>query len=729
MKWSSKHSLWIGTSAFICMLVSLLLMSDALKDSSQLSRFYPVLLTFTTIGLCVITALILLNLKKIFYQYRHNVAGSKMTIKMIGMFTALSVAPVLIVYFFSLDFLHRGIDSWFDLRVEQSLDNALQLSKLSLESRMKELLKKTEQIAEEVTDIPNTDAPIRIDILRAQLNATELTLFNNKGNIITSSSEVTASIIPNRLNDTILLQLQQGGSYTTLDNSINIGLHIRTVVSVPSIQWDARFRILQALYPVSEKTNNLTNNIQTSYIKYRELSYLREKLKLSFIFILTLVLFFSISTAIWTIFYFAKKHVAPLSNMVEATKAIADGDYHTQIPITRNDELGFLVASFNKMTQKISQARDEAHQSQHAVETQQTYLKAILNRLSSGVLAFDQDGILRTSNISANQILGIPFDTLHGYTIEHIGKQYSHLSPMQETIRLHGGATKDWREQIILFGKNGRQILICSGTPHFLIQDEKEGYVLVFEDITELIQAQKNATWSEMARQLAHEIKNPLTPIQLAAERLRQKYLPTMNQKNPDMLNKLTHTIIQQVKTMQEMVNTFSEYAKSSKIKQTKIDINTLIIEVLDLFTTLDKKTQITLALEPNLPKIHADNNRLRQVFNNLLKNAFDASQEGLHAILAITSKHITMDGVEHVEITISDSGSGIREDIMEHIFSPYFTTKTKGTGLGLAIVKKIIEEHNGVVWLENNQHPAGVGAKIMIRLPIIQPQKKRLTI
>lgn len=703
------------------MLTSLLLMGDALKDSSQLSRFYPILLTFTTIGLCAIATLILLNLKKIFYQYQHQVPGSKMTIKMIGMFTALSVAPVLIVYFFSLDFLHRGIDSWFDLRVEQSLDDALQLSKLSLNSRMKELLKKTEQVTEEITDISNTDAPTRIDILRSRLNATEITLFNDKGGIITSSSEVTASIIPNRLSDTILLQLQQGGSYTSIDNSVNIGLHIRTVVSVPSIQWNSRFRILQALYPVSEKTNNLTSSIQTSYIKYRELSYLREKLKLSFIFILTLVLFFSIFTAIWTTFYFAKKHVAPLRNMVEATKAIADGDYHTQIPIIKNDELGFLVASFNKMTQKISKARDEAHQSRHAVETQQAYLEAILSRLSSGVLVFDQDDILRTSNISANQILGIPFDTLHGHAIEHIGNQYNHLAPMQETILLHGGATKDWREQIILFGRNGRQILICSGTPHFLIQDEKEGYVLVFEDITELIQAQKNATWSEMARQLAHEIKNPLTPIQLATERLRQKYLPTMHQKNTDMFDKLTHTIIQQVKTMQEMVNTFSEYAKPSKIKQQKIDINTLIVEVLDLFTTLDKKTQITLALEPNLSKVHADSDRLRQVFNNLLKNAFDASQEGNHAVLKITSQHITMAGVEHVEITISDSGSGIKEDIIEHIFLPYFTTKTKGTGLGLAIVKKIIEEHNGVVKLENNQHQTG--AKIMIRLPAIQPQ------
>jgi nitrogen fixation/metabolism regulation signal transduction histidine kinase len=262
---------------------------------------------------------------------------------------------------------------------------------------------------------------------------------------------------------------------------------------------------------------------------------------------------------------------------------------------------------------------------------------------------------------------------------------------------------------------------MCSGTPHSLTQNENEGYIIVFDDITELIQGQKNAAWSEMARRLAHEIKNPLTPIQLAAERLRQKYLHSMDSADADILDRLTNTIVQQVETMKDMVNTFSDYARTPEIKAQAMDINALINEVMDLFTSLDLKTEVTMDLEPDLPMVNADISRLRQVLNNLLKNAFDACNINKNSVLNIASHCISNAGTEYVEIIIRDSGPGIAENILEHIFEPYVTTKTKGTGLGLAIVKKIIDEHNGVVWLENNQDKPGVSA--IIRLPTIQKQ------
>jgi nitrogen fixation/metabolism regulation signal transduction histidine kinase len=628
---------------------------------------------------------------------------------------------VLIVYLFSLDFLHRGIDSWFDLRVEQALDDSLALSRLSHDTRMRELLKQTEQMAEEISEISDVEMPFEIDELRTRTNAKEVTLLNRQGGVITSSSEDTTSIIPDRPSDTILLQLQQGGSYTALDNTITTGLHIRVVVNIPAVSVGSDSRIIQALYPISEEINTLTNSIQTSYIKYKELSYLREQLKLSFILILTLVLLFTLFATVWTAFYFAKRHVAPIRDMAEGTKAIAEGDYHTQIPVASNDELGFLVASFNEMTQRIAQARDAASHSQHEAETQQAYLEAVLGRLSSGVLVFDQNKILRTSNVSAGQILGMPIASVTGESLEKICQEYHYLEPMQKTILSHDNTGGDWREQITLFGNSGRQILMCSGTPHSITQDDNEGYIIVFDDITELLQGQKDAAWSEMARRLAHEIKNPLTPIQLAAERLRHKYLLTMDQKDAGVLDRLTNTIVQQVETMKEMVNTFSDYARSPEIETQAMDINVLISEVLDLFISLNQKTEIKLNLESDLPMVNADVSRLRQVLNNLLKNAFDACEKSTDSILTIASQCISTAGAEYVEILISDSGPGIAEDIMEHIFEPYVTTKTKGTGLGLAIVKKIIEEHNGVVWLENNQDKPGVSA--IIRLPTIQKQ------
>ncbi len=713
--------LYSGLFLFACILASLLMMSDALKDSSQFSRLYSGLLVFITVGLITLISLIFLNLRHLIQQRRNQIPGTRMTVRMIAMFTALSVTPVLVVYLFSLDFLHRGIDSWFDLRVEQALDDSLALSRLSLDTRMRELLKQTDQMAEEISEISDAEMPFEIDGLRSRTNAKEVTLLNRQGGVITSSSEDTTSIIPDRPSDTILLQLQQGGSYTALDNAVKIGLHIRVVVNVPAVGVGNDSRIFQALYPISEEINTLTNSIQTSYIKYKELSYLREQLKLSFILVLTLVLLFSLFATVWTAFYFSKRHVAPIRDMAEGTKAIAEGDYHTQIPVTSNDELGFLVASFNEMTQRIAQARDAASQSQHEAETQQAYLEAVLGRLSSGVLVFDKNKVLRTSNVSAGQILGIPIESLTGESLEKICLQYNYLEPMRETILSHDNTEQDWREQITLFGNSGRQILMCSGTPHSITQDKNEDYIIVFDDVTELLQGQKNAAWSEMARRLAHEIKNPLTPIQLAAERLRHKYLHTMDQKDSDTLDRLTNTIVQQVETMKEMVNTFSDYARTPETKTQAMDINALMREVLDLFTSLNQKTEIELNLEPHLPMVNADVSRLRQVFNNLLKNAFDACENDTDSILTITSQCISTAGAEYVEISISDSGPGIAEDIMEHIFEPYTTTKTKGTGLGLAIVKKIIEEHNGVVWLENNKDKAGVSA--IIRLPIIQKQ------
>lgn len=721
IKRPGKFILYSGLFLFTCMLASLLMMSDALKDSSQFSRLYSDLLIFITVGLCSLVILIFLNFRHLIQQRRKQIPGTRMTVRMIAMFTALSVTPVLVVYLFSLDFLHRGIDSWFDLRVEQALDDSLTLSRLSLDTRMRELLKQTDQMAKEISGISDVEMPFEIDGLRSRTNAKEVTLLNRKGGVITSSSEDTTSIIPDRPSDTILLQLQQGGSYTALDNAIKTGLHIRVVVNVPAVSVGNDSRIIQALYPISEKINTLTNSIQTSYIKYKELSYLREQLKLSFILVLTLVLLFSLFATVWTAFYFSKRLVAPIRDMAEGTRAIAEGDYHTQIPVTSNDELGFLVASFNEMTQRIAQARDAASQSQHEAETQQAYLEAVLGRLSAGVLVFDKNKILRTSNVSAGQILGIPIDSVTGESLDKICLKYNYLEPMRETILSHDNTEQDWREQITLFGNSGRQILMCSGTPHSITQDKNEDYIIVFDDITELLQGQKDAAWSEMARRLAHEIKNPLTPIQLAAERLRHKYLHTMDQKDANTLDRLTNTIVQQVETMKEMVNTFSDYARTPETKAQAMDINALMSEVLDLFTNLNQKTKIELNLEPHLPMVNADVSRLRQVFNNLLKNAFDACENSTNSTLTITSQCISTAGAKYVEISISDSGPGIAEDIMERIFEPYVTTKAKGTGLGLAIVKKIIEEHNGIVWLENNQDKAGVSA--IIRLPIIQKQ------
>ena len=718
MKKGEKLITFIGLCLFIFMLSSLLMMSKSLQNSELFDRFYLGLLLFNALGLISLSILIILNLKRLIRQLKNRVIGARMTIRIVILFSLLSVTPVLIVYYFSLDFLHRGIDSWFDLRIEQALDDSLELSRLALDVRMRELLNTTEKIAEELSDTNDVELPSRIDQIRDRINADELTLLTRKGAIVVSSSEDTKSLVPNTPEETILLQLIQNNSYIGIDLIENKGLVIRAVVNVPMIGIGSTEKIIQALFPMSERMNQLSANVQTSFIEYKELSYLREQLKFSFIIILTLVLLFSVFSAVWAAFYSARTLAAPIKDLAQGTRAIAKGNYNTKLPVPSNDELGFLVASFNDMTDKISQARDTAKNSQKESESQQIYLETILSRLSSGVIVFNKDGKIEKSNISAAQILQIEVTILNQKNIDDLINNFSKLKSFFECISNNiNEKTNDWREQIILSKKTGNQILLINGTVLTSSDNSKIKHIVVFDEITALIQGQRDAAWSEVARRLAHEIKNPLTPIQLAAERLRSKYLSSLDANNVETLDRMTNTIIQQVETMKDMVNDFSDYARPAEFKEEEIEIINLLQEGVDLFSNMNCGNKIEMDIKTNLPKIHGDEKKLRRVLNNVLTNAVDANSIGDHNLLKISAKTVNIEDNEIIEIRVIDSGPGIDPLVENNLLEPYITTKEKGTGLGLAIVKKIIDEHSGTFWLENNKEEDGACA--VIRLPV----------
>ena len=718
MKKGEKLITFIGLCLFIFMLSSLLIMSKSLQNSELFDRFYLGLLLFNALGLISLSILIILNLKRLIRQLKNRVIGSRMTIRIVILFSLLSVTPVSIVYYFSLDFLHRGIDSWFDLRIEQALDDSLELSRLALDVRMRELLNTTEKIAEELSDTNDAELPSYIDQIRDRINADELTLLTRKGAIVVSSSEDTKSLVPNTPEETILLQLIQNNSYIGIDLIENKGLVIRAVVNVPMIGIGSTEKIIQALFPMSERMNQLSANVQTSFIEYKELSYLREQLKFSFIIILTLVLLFSIFSAVWAAFYSARTLAAPIKDLAQGTRAIAKGNYNTKLPVPSNDELGFLVASFNDMTDKISQARDTAKNSQKESESQQIYLETILSRLSSGVIVFNKDGKIEKSNISAAQILQIEVTILNQKNIDDLINNFSQLKSFFECISNNiNEKTNDWREQIILSKKTGNQILLINGTVLTSSDNSKIKHIVVFDEITALIQGQRDAAWSEVARRLAHEIKNPLTPIQLAAERLRSKYLSSLDTNNVETLDRMTNTIIQQVETMKDMVNDFSDYARPAEFKEEEIEIINLLQEGVDLFSNMNRGNKIAMDIKTNLPKIHGDEKKLRRVLNNVLANAVDANSMGDHNLLKISAKTVNIEDNEIIEIRVIDSGPGIDPLVENNLLEPYITTKEKGTGLGLAIVKKIIDEHSGTFWLENNKEEDGACA--VIRLPV----------
>ncbi|HUA90734.1 MAG TPA: ATP-binding protein, partial [Steroidobacteraceae bacterium] len=392
------------------------------------------------------------------------------------------------------------------------------------------------------------------------------------------------------------------------------------------------------------------------------------------------------------------------------------GDFATRLPLPSRDEMGFLVHSFNDMTKRLRRARAEATRSQQAVERERTRLAIILARLSTGVLAIDRSMTLRTANEAAGAILGADLSAAAGKSLPELAAGHERLGQFVAALAVRFAAGREeWREQLDLDGTGGRRTLMCACTP-LPGEDSGAGFVIVFDDITTLLQAQRDAAWGEVARRLAHEIKNPLTPIQLSAERLRRRLLAGMSERDADILERGTRTIVQQVETMQQMVNAFSEYARAPEMHVTRFSLNQLVSEVADLYRSQDPRAQIELDLDPRIEAIEADRGRVRQILNNLVTNALEALDGVGSPKLEITTKLEAAGESEYAAIVVCDNGPGFQRELLGRVFDPYVTSKPKGTGLGLAIVKKIIEEHGGRIDADNR--PEG-GARVRVVLPV----------
>jgi nitrogen fixation/metabolism regulation signal transduction histidine kinase len=699
---------------FGSLLVSLYLMGRATQNSEEFGRLYVSLLVINVSLLILLLGLIGANMVRLWRQYRNRVTGVRLTLRLVVMFVVMSMVPVSVVYWFSLDFIKRGIDSWFDVHFEQALEDSLELSRTVLDGRMRDLLRRTEEMAERLERTPNEDLLSSLTELSKEVDAGELSLFMANGKVLASSNADLERILPTFPSEAILLQLRQGVPYVGLDQISGLGLNIRVVAPVAG----SGGRMLQALYPVSERLAVLTDNVQSTYARYDRLRYLRGWLKYSFALTLSLVLLLSLLTAVWAAFYAARRLVAPIRTLAIGTRAVASGDYTRRLPLPSHDEFGVLVQSFNDMTGKIALAQEEARHSQQQAENQRAYLEAVLERLSSGVLALDNQQVLRTANAAAGHILGVELNEMIGLPLSALAENHIHLQQFVQALAvpLEDGE-REWREEVTLFGAGGRQVLICGGASLPGTGEAGPGYVVVFEDVTALIQAQRDAAWGEMARRLAHEIKNPLTPIRLSAERLRHKYLKSMPPEEADLLDRSTHTIVQQVEAMQEMVKAFSEYARTPKLDQRPVDLNGLINEVLDLYRD-HVPVKWELQLETDLPVVEVDSGRFRQLLHNLIKNALDALADRPQGCITIVTRRIEESGFPFIELRVADNGPGFPPDLLGTLFEPYVTTKHKGTGLGLAVVKKIVEEHGGMIIAENGDE----GACVVIRLPLEMP-------
>lgn len=697
----------------LALFVVLVLMRDAVENSETLSRAFVPLLSVVLAGLGALAILVIVNIVKLVRRYRQQAAGSRLTARILALFVLVSLLPVGVVYYFSLGFLLRGIDSWFDVDIGQAMQDALVLNQASLDLNQRVLSRYTEQLIAGIEDRSSTAIALSLNNLRRQAGAIELTVYTTGGQVLGNANEDPTQLVPNQAEREIQQSVRAGNNYVGLESDLGGELIVRVLVQDPL----GRDMQMQAIFPTSARITELSGRLEDAYNRYTELAYLRQSLKLSFSLTLSLVLLFGVMAAVIAAFHIARRLVAPVADIARGTRAIAEGDYEQQLPLPKHDdELAFLVASFNAMTRRIARARDAANRSQQAVETQRNYLETVLGRLSSGVIAFDADQRLRTSNPAARQILSLAFAADEQPELARVERELPWLTPWTETVRGHILAGEDWRAEIELDRGETRQTLMCRGSPLPLSNNEQRGHVVVFDDISSLITAQRNAAWGEVARRLAHEIKNPLTPIQLSAERLRHKLLAKADEADAKIIDRSTRTIVQQVEAMKAMVNDFSDYARTPHIRAEPLELDRLAQEVLDLYRSAGTSA-LEVALGAPGVQVRGDPLRLRQVVHNLIKNAQEAMDGRPDARIAVTTRLVRENGTPLVELEVVDNGPGFEEHLFERLFEPYVTTKSKGTGLGLAIVKKIVEEHRGIIKVENTGH----GALIRIRLPIRQ--------
>jgi len=704
----------LGVGILLALLLgALYLMSDAMLAAEGLSHWYVPLLIFILSGLVTLAILIGWNLIRLLREYRRQAAGARLMARLVWLFAVLSLVPVGVVYYYSMQFLVRGIDNWFDVQVGSAMDTALDLNRATLALNKRLLLRLTERMLAGLQDSSRAGLALSLGELRQQTGATELAVVDFNGSVLASSIGTTENLLPDQPDPSILKQVLSGESYVGLTPYGSTGeLHFRCLVS------DGVNLIMQAIYPASGQVGTLSQKLQDSYVAYKERAYLRESIKFSFLLALSLVLLVGVFTAVWAAFYTARRLVAPITAIAEGTKAVAGGEYNTQLQVPRaRDEIGFLVSSFNTMTRRIAQARDLAEASQRELETQHAYLETVLGHLSTGVLTLDGDGTLRTANAAASQILKVELADFIGQSLISMVALNPILEGFVEDVC---GALEQpdgqWRAEVQLVREEGRQILNCGRSWIHDDSGQVTGCVVVFDDITALVKGQRDAAWGEVARRLAHEIKNPLTPIQLSAERLRRKLLSHLGDADRRILDGATNTIVGQVEAMKSMVNAFSDYARPSHMESAPIRLDTFLGEVLRLYGE-------EVLFEPGADQatVVVDQVRLRQVVHNLIKNAQEALAHQDQREIEVRTRLIEEDGHGLAEVQVRDNGPGFELDAIGHVFDPYVTTKERGTGLGLAIAKKIVEEHGGQLLAGNDIRG---GARLTIRLPLVEHQR-----
>jgi len=719
------------------LLVALFLVSGAQQKSlasvdDLLGDSYVWVLLVTALALLILISTIAHRLVTLVKRVRAEVPGARLAARWVRNFLALSLPPALIVYFFSAWFLSSSIDSWFDVQVEAALADSLQLGQEFLDTRTLEVRNQLREIAVELDLLEEDGEMLRQALLgRVRANGpTELSVLETSGTLIATANINALTVLPGRPGDFALLQAGQRGEYAAAEPTSDGNLQIRVIQLMPATFPGSTARFLQAIYPLPQDITSLTSSIEQEYHRYQNVSYLRSSLKQSFLLILSLVLLLTILLAILAALNAARRMVSPLSRLSMATEEVAAGDFGREVKAGDRDEIGFLVHSFNEMIQALKAASQEAEESRAELQAQGEYLETVLGNLSSGVLTLDDQGRLITTNGSCRQILGLPehFDLLlsesrsEARSLDSLSGIAPFLDPFIAAIRHQAARGKnEWQQEIRIEKPDAPLVLLMRGSrlPMAALPGEaiSHGHVIVFDDVTVLNQAQRDAAWAEVARRLAHEVKNPLTPIRLAAERLQMKLGDKLEATDREMLDRASNTIVTQVEALRTLVDAFGDYAQEPVLSLASIRLDDLVREVAALYQQGDSQLQFHLELCPGPEGLAADSGRLRQMLHNLIRNAKEAA-DGAPVSLSIHSEVVETGQRAWINLELHDNGPGFPVTVLDNPFEPYVTNKSAGSGLGLAICRKIVSEHNGKISISN---PPEGGAKVAIQFPLAQ--------
>jgi nitrogen fixation/metabolism regulation signal transduction histidine kinase len=695
--------------------VVLFLLATAGADTGLFDRKYRLLIRLNVGFVLFLMAVVGYLLWRLRRRLKAGVFGSRLALRLLLIFSLMAILPGALVYGISVQFLGKSIESWFDVKVDRALEGGLDLGRNTLGNLLEDLRKKAQQASVALSGRSGSLLPA-LNQLLMETQAQEVALFDQDGAVIAFSRVGGADFIPEALSTALMHQVKVEKSHSTAEPIPGKGLYLKvwSLVDVPGA--GETTRILQLLQPVPKQLAEDAEIVQTAYRDYQELLLSREGLKRLYGVTLTLALLLSLFSALAAAFLISERLSAPLGMLAEGTRAVAQGDFSRRHPVQSRDELGVLTESFNLMTHQLEEARITAQRNQQEVESARAYLENILANLSSGVLVFDEALCLRTANLSAEQILHVSLSGLEGLTIEECAVHKPQLNSIKTGIfeGFQSEKTGEWQCQVERSRDGAPQVLLLRGTR--LSAASGGGGVVVFDDITHLLEAQRTAAWGEVARRLAHEIKNPLTPIQLSAERMQHKLAEKLGKDDAQILKRSTETIVNQVEALKKMVNEFSEYARAPELELHMLDFNALIREVLALYegpahgVPRAPQVRIDLALASDLPSVPGDSARLRQVIHNLLQNAQDSLAEVVEPMIMVQTEVVP----EGIKFSVSDNGTGFSEQVRARVFEPYVTTKSKGTGLGLPIVKKIIEEHGGKIHIANI-HPHGARISIVL--------------